>query len=113
MSPGVATPCPAAPPTPIVKVCFINVLLAGIPARDITFEFLNDLGLAAHNPLHQIADRNHADHGSIVHDGEMAKVMVGHDGHTLVHRVLPGDEYDRIGDDLLEGRVLWRGAPQD
>src|SRR6266851_4070417 len=28
MSPGVATPCPAAPPIPIAKVCFITPSLA-------------------------------------------------------------------------------------
>src|SRR6266550_2758376 len=32
MSPGVATPCPAAPPIPIAKVCFIAPSLAPEPA---------------------------------------------------------------------------------
>src|SRR5215470_9290962 len=113
MSPGVATPCPAAPPMPMLSVCFISDLLAGICSGDVAFQLLNCFRLTGDDPLHQVPDRDHPEHGVTLQNRKVTKTMLGHDGHAFVDRVPRTYKDDGRGHDLADGGFFRRMPLQD
>src|ERR1700723_3297661 len=88
-------------------------LLAGIRSRNVAFQLLNGLRLTRDDPFHQVANRDYSHHVVILYAREMAKTVVGHDGHTLVYAVLRTHEHHRAGHDLTDLGFLRGMAHQD
>src|SRR5215472_11478884 len=91
----------------------ITASLAGVRSRDVTFEFLNRLRLARDNPLHQIADRDHADDDVVLQHRKVTKTMFGHDGHALIHRMTRVYKHNGAGHDGADRSLFRRMPPQD
>src|SRR5215470_12143168 len=86
-----------------------RTILAAL-AADVLLELLDAELLLADDPLDEIADGDDADEPPAVEDGKMADVLVGHDHHAFLDRVIePGVEHVRRHD--LAHRRRARGAP--
>jgi hypothetical protein len=76
---------------------FQTNLLPGIRSRNVAFQLLNGLRLTGDDPRHQVTNRDYSNHGVILHDGQMMKMALGHNGHssTVFCGLTPGKHWYR------------------
>ena len=80
--------------------------LSGVSAGDVAFEGLNVVLVAGDDPLDEIADRNDADNVVAVDNGQMTKVVVGHEIEAVVDGVARSNGDDGAGHDFAHLSVF-------
>src|SRR6267378_8519380 len=53
--------------------------------RDVVLQVLDGFFLLGDHPLHEVANRNDAEHFIVLDDRKMTYAVSGHDVHALVH----------------------------
>ena len=57
-------------------------------ARDVSLQLSDRLLLFLDDGFHQVADRDHPDQSTSIHDWQMADAFVGHGLHAVVHSLI-------------------------
>src|SRR5216683_7703414 len=83
---------------------------AGISPRNVPFQLVDGLCLTGDDPADEVANRHHTHNLVFLDHGKVTKMVVRHDGHAFVHRVLTSNEDHRAGHDLPHKHLL-RGVP--
>ena len=62
-----------------------------VATGDVALEGADGLLLAADDPLHEVADGDEADDAVVLDHGQMAEVVLGHEGEALIDGMVRGD----------------------
>src|ERR1700733_11570721 len=75
-------------------------------AADVGLQMPDRRLLLRDDPVHEVADRDDADHDAVFHHGKMPYAVIRDRAHAIAYRVSQGDEDHGAAHDFGDGRLL-------